>query len=86
MYAYVPQVIKYYLDEDPIIPNVPTYVCWDDAQRNHVLNNMDKLVVKPANESGGYGIMIGPAPRPKNMPSAPNRSKPTRATGSRSRC
>lgn len=60
MYAYVPQVIKYYLSEDAIIPNVPTYVCWDDAQREHVLANIDKLVVKPANESGGYGIMIGP--------------------------
>ena len=60
MYAYVPQIIKYYLGEDPIIPNVPTYVCWDEAQRKHVLANIDKLVVKPANESGGYGLMIGP--------------------------
>jgi uncharacterized circularly permuted ATP-grasp superfamily protein len=60
MYAYVPQLIKYYLGEDAIIPNVPTYVCWEDAQRDHVLANIDKLVVKPANESGGYGIMIGP--------------------------
>jgi uncharacterized circularly permuted ATP-grasp superfamily protein len=60
MYAYVPQIIKYYLKEDAIIPNVPTYVCWDEKQRNHVLANIDKLVVKPANESGGYGLMIGP--------------------------
>jgi uncharacterized circularly permuted ATP-grasp superfamily protein len=60
VYAYVPQIIKYYLDEDPIIPNVPTYVCWDEAQRNHVLANLDTLVVKPANESGGYGLVIGP--------------------------
>jgi uncharacterized circularly permuted ATP-grasp superfamily protein len=60
IYAYVPQIIKYYLDEEPIIPNVPTYVCWDDTQRNHVLANLDTLVVKPANESGGYGLMIGP--------------------------
>ena len=60
MYAYVPQIIKYYLSEDAIIPNVPTYVCWDDKQRQHVLANIDKLVVKPANESGGYGLMIGP--------------------------
>jgi uncharacterized circularly permuted ATP-grasp superfamily protein len=60
MYAYVPQVINYYLSEEPIIPNVPTYVCWDVSQRNHVLKNIDKLVVKPANESGGYGLMIGP--------------------------
>ena len=60
VYAYVPQIIKYYLGEDAIIPNVPTYVCWDDTQRQHVLANLDKLVVKPANESGGYGLMIGP--------------------------
>ena len=60
VYAYVPQIIKYYLGEEPIIPNVPTYVCWDDKQRDHVLANLDKLVVKPANESGGYGLMIGP--------------------------
>ena len=60
VYAYVPQIIKYYLDEDPIIPNVPTFVCCDDAQRKHVLANLDSLVVKPANESGGYGLMIGP--------------------------
>jgi uncharacterized circularly permuted ATP-grasp superfamily protein len=60
VYAYVPQIIKYYLNEDAIIPNVPTYVCWDDQQRSHVLANLDKLVVKPANESGGYGLVIGP--------------------------
>jgi uncharacterized circularly permuted ATP-grasp superfamily protein len=60
VYAYVPQMIKYYLDEEEILPNVPTYVCWDDAQRDHVLKNLDKLVVKPANEAGGYGLLIGP--------------------------
>jgi uncharacterized circularly permuted ATP-grasp superfamily protein len=56
----VPEIIKYYLSEEAIIPNVPTFVCWDDTQRQHVLGNLDKLVVKPANESGGYGLMIGP--------------------------
>jgi uncharacterized circularly permuted ATP-grasp superfamily protein len=60
VYAYVPEIIKYYLGEDAIIPNVPTFVCWDDTQRKHVLGKLDKLVVKPANESGGYGLMIGP--------------------------
>lgn len=59
-YAYIPKVIKYYLGEDPIIPNVPTYVCWNDKERDHVLNNLDKLVVKAANESGGYGMLVGP--------------------------
>ncbi len=60
VYAYVPDIIKYYLGEEPIIPNVPTYVCWDPKQREHVLTHLDELVVKPANESGGYGMLIGP--------------------------
>jgi len=60
IYTYVPKIIKYYLDEDPILPNVPSYICVDKAQRDHVLKNLDKLVVKPANESGGYGMLIGP--------------------------
>ena len=60
IYAYVPAVIKYYLDQDPILPNVETYLCYDKKQRDYVLANLDKLVVKPANESGGYGMLIGP--------------------------
>ncbi len=60
VYAYVPQVIKYYLDQDPIIPNVETFLCYKDNERDYVLNNLDKLVVKPANESGGYGMLVGP--------------------------
>ena len=60
VYSYVPDIVRYYLREEPTIANVPTYRCEDDASRNHVLNNLDKLVVKPANESGGYGMLIGP--------------------------
>ncbi len=60
IYAYVEKMIKYYLNEDAIIPNVPTYVCYDDEQRAYVLANLDKLVVKAANEAGGYGMLIGP--------------------------
>lgn len=60
MYAYVPKIIKYYLDEDPIIPNVETYLLDDDNQRQHVIENLDKLVVKAVGESGGYGMLIGP--------------------------
>lgn len=60
VYAYVPQIIKYYLGEDILLPNVPTFVCADDKQREHVLANLDKLVIKPTNESGGYGILLGP--------------------------
>lgn len=60
VYAYVPDIIKYYLGEEMIIPNVPTHLCSDEKQRKHVLGNLDKLVVKPTNESGGYGILMGP--------------------------
>lgn len=60
VYTYVPQIIKYYLNEEPILQNVPSYLCMYEDQREYVLNNLDKLVVKPANESGGYGMMIGP--------------------------
>lgn len=60
VYAYVPKIIRYYLDEDPILPNVPTFVCWQEQDRKHVLQNLDKLVVKEANEAGGYGMLVGP--------------------------
>lgn len=60
VYAYVPDMIKYYLGEDIKLPNVPTFLCSDDKQRQHVLENIADLVIKPANESGGYGILIGP--------------------------
>jgi uncharacterized circularly permuted ATP-grasp superfamily protein len=59
VYAYVPAIIRYYLDQDAEIANVPTFVCLDPVQRRHVLSHLDELVVKPANESGGYGIFIG---------------------------
>jgi uncharacterized circularly permuted ATP-grasp superfamily protein len=60
VYAFVPKVIKYYLGEEAILPNVPTYLCMDEKEREFVVANLDKLVVKPANESGGYGMLIGP--------------------------
>jgi uncharacterized circularly permuted ATP-grasp superfamily protein len=60
IYAYVPKMIRYYLNEEPIIPNVPTYVCWDDEERKYVLEHLGELVVKAANEAGGYGMLIGP--------------------------
>ena len=53
-------MIKYYLGEDPILPNVPSYMCTDKKQLQHVIQNVENLVVKPANESGGYGMYIGP--------------------------
>ncbi|WP_029916156.1 circularly permuted type 2 ATP-grasp protein [Pelobacter seleniigenes] len=60
VYAYVPEIIRYYLQEDAIINNVPTYACWRPDDCNYVLENLDKLVVKAVNESGGYGMLIGP--------------------------
>lgn len=61
VYAFVPDIIRYYLNEEPGISNVPTYRCMYKDEREYVLDNLEKLVVKPANESGGYGMMIGPA-------------------------
>lgn len=59
LYAYVPQIIKYYLDQDSILPNVETFLMTDEAQKQHTLANLDKLVVKAVGESGGYGMLIG---------------------------
>jgi len=60
IYAYVPDMVRYYEGADPILSNVPTFLCWRDTDRQHVLCNLDKLVVKAANESGGYGMLVGP--------------------------
>ena len=59
IYAYVPKMIRYYLNEEQIIPNVPTYICEEQKQQAHVLDNLDKLVVKATDASGGYGMLIG---------------------------
>jgi uncharacterized circularly permuted ATP-grasp superfamily protein len=60
VYAYVPEMIRYYLGEEALIPNVQTYLCWRDEDRRYVLDHLDALVVKTANASGGYGMLIGP--------------------------
>lgn len=60
IYAYVPQMIRYYLGEEPVLDNVETYLAADDKQCQHILSNLDKLVVKAVGESGGYGMLIGP--------------------------
>ncbi|QJD70998.1 circularly permuted type 2 ATP-grasp protein [Marinobacterium sp. LSUCC0821] len=67
IYAYVPAIIKYYLNEEPLINNVETYLCSDPEQREYVLANLEKLVVKPANESGGYGMLVGPHSTPEQI-------------------
>lgn len=65
IYTYVPDIIRYYLGEDQILPNVPTYRCWEEKDRKYVLENLDKLVVKAANEAGGYGMIVGPHATPE---------------------
>jgi uncharacterized circularly permuted ATP-grasp superfamily protein len=59
VYAFVPRLIRYYLGEDPLLASVPTWRCHEPAERSHVLANLDRLVVKPANESGGHGVFVG---------------------------
>ncbi len=60
IYAYVPRIVKYYMDQDMILPNVPTYICAEKTDLEYVLEHLDQLVVKAANESGGYGMLVGP--------------------------
>ena len=67
VYAFVPDMIRYYLKQTPIIDNVPTYLCMRDEDRAYVLDHLDELVVKPANESGGYGLLIGPKATKKQL-------------------
>jgi uncharacterized circularly permuted ATP-grasp superfamily protein len=61
LYSYVPDIIRFYLSEEPILANVPTYRCSDPEQLKYVTDHLEELVVKPANESGGYGMLVGPA-------------------------
>ena len=70
VYAYAPKMIRYYLDEDAILPNVPTLLMEEDKTRAHVLPHMKKFVVKPANEAGGYGVVIGPRSTTKELEKA----------------
>ena len=60
VYAYVPEIIRYYLGEDAILPNIQTFLCREPSQLSHVLANLDKLVVKAVGASGGYGMLVGP--------------------------
>jgi uncharacterized circularly permuted ATP-grasp superfamily protein len=60
MYYFVPRMIKYYLDQEPILKNVPTYLANEEADKKYILEHLPELVVKAANESGGYGMLIGP--------------------------
>src|SRR6202789_1215083 len=65
LYAYVPDIIRYYLSEEPVLNNVETFLCTREKERKYVLANLDKLVVKAVGESGGYGMLIGTQATPK---------------------
>ena len=67
IYRYVPEMIKFYLNESPIISNVRTYLCSDSRELDYVLSNIEKLVIKPVNESGGYGLLVGPKASSKEV-------------------
>lgn len=67
IYAYVPKIIRYYLDQEPILKNVKTYICREPEERAYVLDHLDELVVKPVGESGGYGIVVGPKASKKEL-------------------
>ncbi len=83
IYAYVPDMIRYYEGEDPILPNVPTYLCWRDEDRAVRAGKPGELVVKSANESGGYGMLVGPHSTAANSArNLPPRSAAIRATTS----
>jgi uncharacterized circularly permuted ATP-grasp superfamily protein len=65
VYAYVEKMIRFYLSEEPILRNVPTYVCSDESERRYVLDNLEKLVVKATDGAGGYGMLVGPHSTPE---------------------
>jgi uncharacterized circularly permuted ATP-grasp superfamily protein len=67
VYTYVPEIIRYYLNEEALLPNVPSYRCVNPDECEYVLQHLDQLVVKPANESGGYGMLIGPKATPQEL-------------------
>ena len=75
IYSFVPKMIEFYLKEKPLINQVETFLCYEKKQRDYVLKNLSKLVVKPANESGGYGILIGPKASKKELESCALRIK-----------
>jgi len=60
MYYFVPRMIKYYLEQEPLLSNVPTYLASEAEDKKYILEHLDQLVVKAANESGGYGMLMGP--------------------------
>jgi len=75
IYTYLPDILKYYLGETPLLPNVDTYRCWLPAEQAEVLERLDELVTKPVEGSGGYGIVFGPDASPKELQAQRRRIK-----------
>ncbi|MFK4088028.1 circularly permuted type 2 ATP-grasp protein [Kribbella sp. NPDC020789] len=75
VYTYLPEILKYYLGEAPLLPNVDTYRCWLPAEHDEVLDRLDELVTKPVEGSGGYGIVFGPDASPKELQAQRRRIK-----------
>ncbi|MFF1818002.1 circularly permuted type 2 ATP-grasp protein [Kribbella sp. NPDC058245] len=75
VYTYLPEILKYYLGEAPLLPNVDTYRCWLPAEHDEVLDRIDELVTKPVEGSGGYGIVFGPDASPKELQAQRRRIK-----------
>ena len=75
VYTYLPEILKYYLGETPLLPNVDTYRCWLPAEHAEVLDRLDELVTKPVEGSGGYGIVFGPDASPKELAAQRRRIK-----------
>ena len=80
VYAYVPDMVRYYLNADPLLQNVETYLCRRPDELEYTLDNLDKLVVKRVGESGGYGMLVGPHATPTSAPSTPSKYVPTPMT------
>ena len=85
IYAYTPAMIRYYLGEEAILPIVETYLMREPEQREMVLRNIERYVIKPVGESGGYGVVIGPHASEKKLEETRERDPPTRKISSRSR-
>ena len=85
IYPFVPEMIRFYLGEEPLIENVPTYLAVDADDLAYILDHLEELVVKAVDQSGGYGMLIGPASTASERRVCGSSSSPSLATTSRSR-
>ena len=85
VYSYMPEIVRFYLGEEPILKNVPTWRCREKDSLAYVLEHLDELVVKEVAGSGGYGMLVGPAADKRRAPTSPTSSRPTPTISSPSR-